>query len=182
MAIVSLLIGSAFIISRKYLLKSDYSDVNWTFILAAITAAMAIMGLYSFFTKKTVYPFLSILMIVCLSVLLLKALPLVNQDLQGALYKYSLYAKYRLQKDEKLFVCGINNPSIVFYSDKKVIDIRNKNDLIARAKNSRHAIAIAKADDIKVFKNSGFRILEKGKSYAILEREYERLHHYAGSN
>jgi 4-amino-4-deoxy-L-arabinose transferase-like glycosyltransferase len=177
MVFVSLIIGFAFIISRKYLLKAGFTDVDWTFILAMITAAMAIPGLYSFFTKKTAYSFLAVLMIAFLSLLLLKALPLTNQDLQGTLHKYSLYAKYRLQKDEQLFAGDTNSPSIVFYSDKKVINIKDKDDLITHAKNCRHAIAIAKTDNINLFRNSGFRILEKGKKYAILEKEYRTLQH-----
>ena len=169
--VVSLLICTAIIISREYLLKSGFLDTDWTFVLLALTIAMAFLGLHSFIRKKAAYLFLSVLMIAFFSVLILKAVPLVNQDLQGALYKYIVYAKYRLQGDEPLFVYGINNPSIFFYSDRKVIHIRDKDDLTARMKNYRHTIAIVKAGNTKMLNTSGLRILEKGKKYAILERE-----------
>jgi len=110
-------------------------------------------------------------MIVFLFILLLKALPIANQYLQGTLHKYSLYARDRLYIDESLIVYSINNPSIVFYSDHKVITIRDKNDVMGLMKNGRRAIIITKAKDIDVFENMGFNLLEKDERYAILERK-----------
>jgi len=167
----SLLTGAAVLLARKYLLKSGYTDTEWTLVLLALAIAMALSGLYSFFRKKAGYRSLSLLMITFLVILLLKAVPLVNQDMQGVLFKYSMYAKYRLQGDEPLLVYGINNPSIVFYSGRKIIPVRNKDDLTARVKNSSHAIAIVKEGNVKLLNASGLRILEKGNKYAILEKE-----------
>jgi hypothetical protein len=170
-AVAALLTGAALLLARKYLLKSGYTDADWTLVLLTLTIAMTLSGLYSFLRKKTEYRSLSLLMIAFLVILLLKAVPLMNQDMQGVLYKYSMYAKYRLQGGEPLLVYGINNPSIVFYSDRKVILVRNKNDFTARVKNCSHAIAIVKAGNTKMLNASGLRILEKGNKYAILEKE-----------
>jgi 4-amino-4-deoxy-L-arabinose transferase-like glycosyltransferase len=170
-AVASLLTGAALLLARKYLLKSGYADTDWTLVLLALTIAMALSGLYLFFRKKAGYRSLSLLMGALLVILLLKAVPLVNQDMQGVLYTYSIYAKYRLQGDEPLLVYGINNPSIVFYSDRKVIQVRNKNDLTSRVKNSSHTIAIVKAGNTRMLNATGLRILEKGNKYAILEKE-----------
>lgn len=193
-AVTSVLIGTAFVISKDSLLKFGVYDTGWTLIVAALMLVMAILSLYLLLTKKTLYGYTSALMIVFLLVLSIKALPLVNQYLQGTLYKYSLYAKERLHNDERIITYGINNPSIVFYSGHKIINIGNKDELkalmtrkgdsaslaesqatkkgiISEMQFYTRTIAIAKAKDIEVFKDLGFNLLEKDGMYAILERE-----------
>jgi 4-amino-4-deoxy-L-arabinose transferase-like glycosyltransferase len=170
-AVAVLLTGAALFFARKYLVNSGYAGADWIVVLLALTVAMALSGLYSIRRKKAGYYFLFLLMTAFLVVLLLKALPLANQDMQGVLYKYSMYAKYRLQGDEPLLVYGINKPSLVFYSDRNVIHVRNRDDLTARVKNCSHCIVIVKAGNARMLNASGLRILEKGDKYAILEKE-----------
>jgi hypothetical protein len=133
--------------------------------------SIAVLCLYSAFTKSTFYSIISGLMIIFLSVLLFKVLPLANQYLQGSLYKFSLYAKDNLSRDDKIIVYGINNPSIVFYSGHNVINISGKENLMTLMKSSRHTLAIAKANNIDVLKDLGFNIIQKDEKYAIFERK-----------
>jgi 4-amino-4-deoxy-L-arabinose transferase-like glycosyltransferase len=172
MTVVSLLTGAAFIISGKYLTQAGAHNVDWTILPALVMLGIMITGLYAFFTKKTPYAVLSVLMVAFLTILLSKALPLANQFLQGTLHKYSLYAKYRLQKDEQLFECGTNNPSIVFYSDRKIIPVRGKDDVLSITKEykDKKALAITKTDDIDMLRNSCFSLLEKDANFAIFEK------------
>ena len=170
-AVLSLFAGIAFIVLKGYLLKFGIHDTYWTIIIAALFLMMVIVSLYGILTRKTTYGFLSVLMIVFLSVLSIKALPIANNYLQGTLYRYSLYARERLRGDERIIAYGINNPSIVFYSSHRVINTRNKDELLSIVSNSSKSIAITKTRDIEVLKGLGFKILQRDKDYAILEKE-----------
>ncbi|MEW6213760.1 MAG: glycosyltransferase family 39 protein [Nitrospirota bacterium] len=168
--IISFILGLLFVISKKYLSKIGIHDVNWTFALATVMFAMAIASLYALLIKKTLYEYMSALMIVFLVIISIKALPAANQYLQGTLYKYSLYAKERLHNGE-IITYGINNPSIVFYSGHKIINVRNRDGLLPFIKNNRNLIAISKTKDIDVLKDLGFNLLENDGRYAILEKK-----------
>lgn len=171
MASMALFMSVVFLISRSYLMKFGIADPEWLYFLIAIPIAIVLLSVYSALTKKQFYIILSGLMIVFLSILSIRVLPIINQYLQGTLHKYSLYAKERLAPDEGIFVYGINNPSIAFYSGHKVITIRDKNDLIILAKNGQHTIVITKVKHIDILENMGVNVLEKDERYAILERK-----------
>ena len=119
--LVSALAGVAFLLSGKYLSENGISDINWTFGAAFLMFSLSVVGLYGMRKNNNNYGFISIVMVCFLALLLLKALPVANQYLQGTLYKYSLYAKNRLHDDERIIAYRMNNPSIVFYSDHKII-------------------------------------------------------------
>ncbi len=116
-------------------------------------------------------------MIVFLLILSLKVLPIANRQLQGTLYKYSHYAKEHL-RDGVLLTYDIIYPSIVFYSDHKVINIRDKNGLLelleSKAKDQQvksvNFLAITKTKDAGILKDAGFKVLEADEKYALLER------------
>ena len=171
MAIIVALIGIAFLISEKYLLQFGVYDTDWTIAVAVIMFAMAVLFLYAAFSKKTLYGILSILTIAYLSVLSIKALPLANQYLQGTLYRYSLYAKDRLNSNEKIIAYGINNPSIVFYSSHRVVRVGNRDELLPLLEQGKRLLVISKAKEIEVLKHLGFNLLEEDKRYAILEKQ-----------
>ncbi|NCO67282.1 MAG: hypothetical protein COY75_03490 [Nitrospirae bacterium CG_4_10_14_0_8_um_filter_41_23] len=171
MAIISVLIGIIFLISKRYLSKIGIPDTDWTLLITAIMTVIAILSFYSIFAKKELYGFISVLVVAFLFLFIAKGLPIANQYLQGTLYKYSLYAKERLHDDEKIITYRINNPSIVFYSEHKIINVRDKDELITFMKNSKHAIAITKTKDVEVLKKLGFNLLEKDEKYAIFERK-----------
>ena len=168
---ISLLIGVAFIISKKYLLKFGIHDTDWIFWAAAIMAMTALASLHAAFAKKMSYVIMSCMMFLFLFTLSVKALPVVNQRLQGTLYKYSLYAKDRLGHREKIIEYRINNPSVVFYSGLEVMNIGNKKELSSYIASGKGRIAIAKVKDIEVLKNMNFNVIESDGTYAILERQ-----------
>jgi predicted membrane-bound mannosyltransferase len=171
MAIISVLIGVIFLISKSYLSKIGIPDTNWTLLITAIIVGIAILSFYSIFAKKELYGFICVLVVAFLFLFIAKGVPIANQYLQGTLYKYSLYAKERLHDDEKIITYRINNPSIVFYSGHKIINVRDKDELITFMKKNNHAIAITKTMDVEVLKESGFNLLEKNEKYATLERK-----------
>lgn len=168
-AVVSVLAGIAFIASKGYLLKSGIPDADWTIFIAVIMLMIGVIAFYAIFTNKAAYGLLSFSMIAFLIVLSIKALPIVNNYLQGALYRYSLYAKERLQGNEKIIAYGINNPSIVFYSGHRVINVRDRDRLMSLTNEG--SLLIAKTKDIEVLKDLGFNLVERDKNYAIFERE-----------
>ncbi|MFN3481068.1 MAG: ArnT family glycosyltransferase [Thermodesulfovibrionales bacterium] len=168
-AVLSVLLGIAIIVSRVYLSKMGIHDLDWTILIAVIMLMMTVIALYAIFIKKIIYGPISFLMIAFLLVLSIKVLPLASQHLQGTLYKYSLYAKERLQGDERIITYGMNNPSIVFYSGHRIINVGDREQL-SSLKNAGRLI-IAKAKDIETLKDLGFNLIERDKGYAILERK-----------
>lgn len=170
-AAVSALTGIVFLISKKYLAQYGVQDTAWTLIPALLMFLMAFLIVFSVITKKIHYVYMSVIMIAFLSFLSIRAVPVINSYLQGTLYKYSLLAKNRLQRDERIIVYGINNPSILFYSGHKIIDAGTRDELIALTKNKKNLLAIAKAGEVGAFRELGFSLLEEDGRYAILERK-----------
>jgi len=171
-AVISFSIGIALLISRSYLFTYGISDLNWIFVPASITIAMGILFLYSSYAGKSFYFVMSALMIAFLLMLSIKAVPIAGDYLQGSLYRYSLYAKTKLHEDQKIIAYGINNPSIVFYSDRKIINAGNKDDVKATLmKNGEYSIAITKTRKIEDLKDLGFKVIESDEKYALLEKK-----------
>jgi hypothetical protein len=171
LATVLLIFGIAFFIARGYALDFGIFDINWLLLLSVVSIAMAIVCFYTIITKKQLYMILSILMVLFLSILLIKAVPVASHYLQGSLHKYSLYAKERLHPDDKLIVYDLNNPSIIFYSDRKAIIAKNQDELTASLKNGQPAIVITKTKNAEPVKQMGFTLLEYDDSYALLEKK-----------
>ena len=171
LATVSLILGIAFLIAREYALDFGIFDVNWLLPLSVVTIGMAILSFYTMFTKKQFHIILSILMVLFLSLLLIKAVPVASHHLQGSLHKYSLYAKENLDADSRLIVYDLNNPSIIFYSDRKAIIARNEDELKACLSNGVPAIVITKTKKAESVKQMGFTLLENDDIYALLERK-----------
>jgi hypothetical protein len=108
-------------------------------------------------------------MAVFLAVLLMRALPLASDYLQGTLHKYSLYAKDKLREDEGVIVFGMNNPSIAFYSERRILNANSKEDLMLLKNKGTHAVAISKAKDAELLRDSGYTLIESDTRYAIFE-------------
>ncbi len=168
---IAVFMSVAFHILGRYLIKLGITYPEWLYFLTAITVLLAVLSFYSALTKKSISIVIAGIMIVFFSILSVKAFPLINQYLQGTLHKYSLYAKGRLSSDESIYIYGINNPSIAFYSGHKVINLRGKDMLTTLSDNEHHAIVITKTKNIAAIENLGFRVLEKDERYAILERQ-----------
>jgi hypothetical protein len=115
---------------------------------------------------------MSALMIAFLSMLSIKAIPIAGDYLQGSLNRYSLYAKTKLHGDQRIIAYGINNPSIVFYSGRKIINAGNKDDVkAALMKNGENSIAITKTRKVEDLKDLGFNVIESDERYALLEKK-----------
>ncbi len=170
MGILSLAVAVALIIvGQKYLPKIGVADARWPMIAASAVFLSGAFCIYCAFSKRNLYYFLAVFMSVFFSALLVGALPLASDYLQGTLYKYSLYAKERLRRDEKIIVFGINNPSIAFYSERRLIGANSKEELISLAGKYAHAVAISKAKDTGLLLDSGYNLISSDSQYALFE-------------
>lgn len=163
--------GVAILVSEDYLSKAGFSDFGLLYGSAVVMLALAILNIYALFSKKRLYEYTAICIVAFLFLCSIKAIPIANQYLQGTLHKYSLYAKNRLSGDERIVAYKINNPSIVFYSCHKIINVEHKEDLSPLTGNGGEILAIIKTTDINDLKECGFNLLEKDEKYALLERK-----------
>lgn len=171
-AVVSLSIAFALLMGLKgYLFNFRVYDTDWIFIAAAIMFSLAMLCVYVAFTEKSFYVLMSCTMFLFLLVLSLRALPIANRHLQGTLHQYSIYAGRVLQGDDRIIAYGLNNPSIVFYSGHKVLNTKNKNELLPYMAAGNGRIAIVKAKDIDALKSMNYYLLESDGTYALLERK-----------
>jgi len=170
-ALVTLVLGVAFLFSEKYLVQFGFQDTRWIIALGAVMLAASALRFYAAFRKKLSYGLLSALTAAFLLLLSFEAFPAASSYLQGTLYRYSLYARERLKDNEPVITYGINNPSIVFYSGRKIIEVGSKGELAAFLKSEPHAFVIAKAEDIENIKDTGLTVVEQDDKYALLEKK-----------
>jgi len=169
-AFLALLLGIAFILSGKYLLRAGIENTSWTLFPACILLALAVLTLVGSARRKIFFPALAFLMLFFLVSLTVKALPLADEQLQGTLHKFSLYAKKRLNDNERIIAYRINNPSVVFYSDRVVLNAGNRDELASLAKGDKKFLVIAKTKDAESLNDMGLTIVDKGRKYALLEK------------
>jgi 4-amino-4-deoxy-L-arabinose transferase-like glycosyltransferase len=167
----ALLAGAAMFFLPPLLIKNGITETGWTTWVAIILFIMSAIAFYSVYTSRAMYAILACSMFMLLTALLFSALPLANQKLQGALHGFSLYAKDTARVDEMIICYGINNPSIVFYSDHKVANVRGKEALAAYVREKKDRLAIAKERDEETLKEAGFRLLKKEGGYVLVERD-----------
>lgn len=168
-ALVSASAGFAFVVSRGYLEKFGVSDTGWTSAAAVVMFSLAAISSYAFVARQRPYGYMSALMVAFLLLLSVKALPLANQRLQGTLYKFSLFAKEGLSDGGTLITSGINNPSVVFYSDHRIKKVDGPHDLLSLIKDGKKAIIIARSDDLEILEALGLKLLSKDEKYALFE-------------
>ena len=168
MAILSVLMAAAFVISRQYLSKLGIAETGWVFVVALTMAALAGTGIYAVLRRRGSSGIVAALMLAFLLVLSVKALPLANGYMQGALHKFSLYAKENLPRGEKVVVYRMNNPSIVFYSDHMVREIGNEEELAPLLRKGKGLLVIAKKRDLGSLGHSGLKVKEEMGNYALL--------------
>jgi 4-amino-4-deoxy-L-arabinose transferase-like glycosyltransferase len=169
MGVLSVIMAVAFLYAGEKLLpKIGIPDARWPLLAALTVFASGALCLYSAFSRRDLYALIAGLMTVFFAVLLAGALPLASDYLQGSLHKYSLYAKDRLRPDEGVIVFGINNPSIAFYSERKIISA-NREELGSLAKKGMHAVAISRVEDENLLRDSGYILVEHDTHYALFE-------------
>jgi 4-amino-4-deoxy-L-arabinose transferase-like glycosyltransferase len=170
-AVIVVLMGAAFLIAPRYLAQFSIGPAEWTIAAALILFALAALFLYTAFSQKTLYGVMVVFVLAYLSLLQIKALPLVNQQLQGTLHKYSLYAKERLRSDETILTYRINNPSIVFYSGRRVVRVGSTDELLPLISQQKRLLVITKAKEVEGLKTLGFTLIENDRRYALLEKQ-----------
>jgi 4-amino-4-deoxy-L-arabinose transferase-like glycosyltransferase len=170
-AVIMIATGVAFLISEKYLVAFGISDTGWILPLSLAAFAAALVSLYAALAGKTFYRLISVMMAVFLMLLSAKALPLASRELQGTLHKYSLLARERLDKQDKVVVYGMNHPSIVFYSDRKIVRVGNSDELMPLLSQGRRLLVIARAKEVQSLARLGFHLLEEDGRYAVLEKQ-----------
>lgn len=100
----------------------------------------------------------------------LKGLPIADEYIQGDLKRFSFYAKDRIDKDERILTYKINKPSILFYSDRKILWAGSPKDAEVLLNTHHLKILITKniyTDEVSRF---GFKLIKKGREYAVFER------------
>jgi 4-amino-4-deoxy-L-arabinose transferase-like glycosyltransferase len=170
-SLISLLICIAFVVMPSYLTKLGVADTGWMLAAAAVALAMAVFALYAVIGARSLYTGMLGIVLVFLTLLLIEAYPMANQQLQGPLYRFSLYARGKTRNDERIIAYGINFPSIVFYSDRKVANVRGQDALQEYIKEKGGGLAIAKAKDMDVLTSAGFTLLQKDNGFVLLERK-----------
>jgi 4-amino-4-deoxy-L-arabinose transferase-like glycosyltransferase len=172
LAVMSFMIGIAFLISRPYFFKYGIHDINWIFYLSLITILMGVLFSYAAYAHKSYWGAASVLVMAFVFVLSIYVLPLASDYLQGTLYRYSLYAKSKLQGDQKIIAYGINKPSIVFYSGHKIISTGKKAEVKEVLDADKQlCIAVTKIKKVDELKELGFNLVENDETYALLERK-----------
>lgn len=173
LGILSFVVGIVmFFFSRQYLFKIGvYDDTTWTLGISFLMFGMIIVSLYRLFLKKSVFVYLATLMIIFLMIFSISALPILDNYLQGTLYRYSLYIKSILPANEKIIVYDLNKPSILFYSDRNILPVKNKDDIIHVLEDKTHAIVMTKTKHIEDLKKLGLKVLKNEGDYALLERK-----------
>jgi 4-amino-4-deoxy-L-arabinose transferase-like glycosyltransferase len=170
-ALGALILGVAAFFISPVLVKNGITDTSWTIWIGALLLGMSTIGFYSVYSSRAMYGFLAGAMFMLLTALLLTVLPAANQKLQGALHEFSLYAKEMTKPDERIITYNINFPSIVFYSDRKVANVRGPEGLAIYLKDKKDRLAIAKTSDETLLTQSGFKLLKKEGGYVLLERD-----------
>ncbi|MBF0506399.1 MAG: glycosyltransferase family 39 protein [Nitrospirae bacterium] len=170
MAFLAAILGSGLLLARPYLVRHGIPEDVVPVIAGVLMAGIVLADVYALITDKKMYYVICLITGFFMVVLLVQTLPAANGYLQGALYRYSLYAKDRLQPGEPIIEYGINKPSIVFYSGHRVVNAGRKNDLSAIVDKTRHAIVIAKTKDSGEIESLGFNVVARDAQYALFER------------
>ncbi len=168
---MTLTAGFIFLMSGRHLTRFGISETGWTLWAALTLFALAVASVIAILIKRSLYISLYILTGLFLVLLATTALPLANHALQGTLHRYSLYAKNNLREDDNIITYGINNPSIVFYSDRRVVKVGSPEELATLLSQGRRLLLISKSADIEGLSKVGFHVLEDDGKYAMLEKK-----------
>ena len=171
MGTVSLLLSGTFLILGPRLAGLGINDPVLTYGFALIALSLAIAGFYSLLSRKRLYGVMALLTALFLSVMSFKALPYAGDYLQGTLYRYSIYAKDNLPDKAGIITYGINNPSIVFYSGRNIVEAGSRKDLLPYIGKGGEWLAISKTRDAGDLTAMGFDLLKKDGRYALLEKK-----------
>jgi len=167
---------AAFLIAPRFLLKAGIADTGWTWAPALIMFALAAASSYTAYSGRTLYPFIAASMLAFVFTLSSTALPLAAEQLQGTLYKFSIYAKENLKAGDRIITYRLNKPSVVFYSDRKITNAGSMEELSSilsnnGSKENGPKLVIAKAGDLELLSAAGLVLIDKDRQYALLEKK-----------
>ncbi|HMK61830.1 MAG TPA: glycosyltransferase family 39 protein [Dissulfurispiraceae bacterium] len=169
--IVAAAAGLAFMLLPPYLAQKGITAAAHMPFIAIFAFILAAICLYAIFKHRTPYAAVAATMSAFFVSLMLTALPMASDYLQAALYKYSMYGKERTPIDRQIITYGLNKPSIVFYSGRKVAVAGSTQALGEMIAGGKGNVVIAKAKDAERLKQLGLVVLDTEKGYALLERE-----------
>ncbi len=174
-ALASLLMGAAFFLSKGYLLKAGI-HADWPYWIAGIMLLMAAFSIYAAVSGRSRNLALALLMACFLSVVIFRAVPAASGYLQGTLYRYSLYARENLPPGGLLIGYKINNPSVVFYSGRRMIGADDERQLREALSGKNEALIITKqgdAKEVEALEGPALRLkrIESGGNYSLFEKE-----------
>lgn len=177
---VSLLFLSILIVISLIIVKSKtsallpYFDLSWLNTLVLVMGLFVIVTIYALLKRKRIYAFFAGLSFILIFIVSIKVLPAINEYMEGTLYRYSIYAKQVLQENDILITYKINNPSIVFYSDKRILKIDSEKELIQKIEKMKSIseqnikiFVISRTKDLKFLKSIGLNLLKEDRDYAI---------------
>jgi 4-amino-4-deoxy-L-arabinose transferase-like glycosyltransferase len=175
------LTGAGYYIKRNPgLLPVPISGFGWLYLSMALMLGIAFTGFFGLFSRdnKLYLGAAACLMALFLFTLVSRALPLAGQELEGALHDYSLYARRYLGSDGVLACFRMNNPSVVFYSGKRVVMADDPGALAALAQKTGRGplLVIARSGDIGKLgaKNPALELIKNEGGYALFEKKAEK--------
>lgn len=123
---LSILFATTFLfgVNKIRLYIPDF-DITWLYVIYILMLLFAIVSFYGILKRKKIFLPITCLTVVLLMAISLKIIPYVNKTPQEGLYRISLYVKENF-KDSEVVTYKINKPSIVFYSDKKILKVNSE--------------------------------------------------------
>ncbi len=139
-------------------------STGFFFVLGGVFLLIAFFSAAAFLSPLPAFAGISAAMVFLLIFLRLYALPPLNINLQKPLYDFSVYAK-KLGKNDVLATYEVNNPSIAFYSERKIVkteksatcDIREhlkQNKTLVITKTSKYG-ELNEFKDLRVISSEG---------------------------
>jgi 4-amino-4-deoxy-L-arabinose transferase-like glycosyltransferase len=168
--IISLVLAIACFFLKEYVENLISENTSWMIITGLFLFFYSLLSFFSYINGKTRFEIKALLIFLLVLFVLIKALPLFNQHIQGMLYKFSIYARENLKNNEKIILYNTSNPSIVFYSGMKVIHETRLKGLDYLQNKYGCIYVIAKTRSVKNLLNSGYTMIEKDNNYAIFKK------------
>jgi len=157
-------------LAALFFIIEKYPDF-WGSIIIFLFLQAGLFLAYQFLYKRQLIYIFSVFLVNILFLTFL-FMPVANKILQRTLYVYSLYINEATNSEEKILMYKVNKPSVLFYSDRKVIHIP-KNEMLEEMSSSmpRYAVSFNKDKDIKVMLDFGYKMLNNDRKYVLYERD-----------
>jgi 4-amino-4-deoxy-L-arabinose transferase-like glycosyltransferase len=156
-----------------YFLTTSFASIlgtAWLIFGAALLFGLAMISIYSIFIFKKrdfLYPRAGI-MAALIVLVLMRGFPAAGSLLQGELHSLSTQAARLVPPGGKVLCFGISNPSILLYSDRGAVFVHSTEELAQVP--GRDLFLIARTKDAEKLHPLGFKVIERGAKYALLEK------------